>query len=67
MLGGVASSIGVEGTARGASELGYNISFAIDAMADIHQSAHDHSVQHIFPRMGEVGTTADILKELAKE
>jgi len=67
VLGGVASSIGVEGTARGASELGYNISFAIDAMADIHQSAHDHSVQHIFPRMGEVGRTADILKELGKE
>lgn len=64
VLGGVASSIGVEGTARGASELGYNISFAIDAMADIHQSAHDHSVQHIFPRIGEVGTTEDILKEL---
>lgn len=32
VLGGVSTSIGVEGTARAASELGYNISFALSTL-----------------------------------
>jgi nicotinamidase-related amidase len=65
VLCGIATSIGVEGTARSASELGYNISFATDAMTDMLMEAHENSIKNIFPRMGEVGTTADIIKELS--
>ena len=64
VLGGVVTSIGVEGTARAASELGYNISFALDAMTDRSIEAHNHSVKNIFPRIGETGSTDDIIAML---
>lgn len=64
VLGGVATSIGVEGTARQASELGYNIAFATDAMTDLRADAHEHSINVIFPRIGEVGTTDEIINKM---
>ena len=64
VMAGIATSVGVEGTARQASELGYNISFATDAMTDFHPSAHEHSLQRIFPRIGEVGVATDIIKKV---
>lgn len=66
VLGGIATSIGVEGTARAASELGYNVSFAVDAMSDSTLAAHEHSLNVIFPRIGESGETTDILRALAQ-
>lgn len=65
VLGGVSTSVGVEGTARTASELGYNLSFASDAMTDRSLDAHQHSLKNIFPRIGEIGTTQDILNKLS--
>ncbi len=64
VLAGISTSIGVEGTARAASELAYNISFATDAMTDGKEEGHTRSIQLIFPRMGETGTTEDIIKAL---
>lgn len=64
VLAGISTSIGVEGTARAASELGYNISFAIDAMTDRTEDSHLHSVKNIFPRIGECGSTAEIVMKL---
>jgi len=64
VLCGVATSIGVEGTARAASELGYNISFATDAMTDTKADAHENSLRNIFPRLGESGTSSDIINKL---
>lgn len=61
VLGGVSTSVGVEGTARTASEHGYNITFASDAMMDRSEEAHQHSLTRIFPRIGEVGTTDELL------
>lgn len=66
VLAGISTSIGVEGTARAASELGYNITFATDAMTDMKEEAHQRSIQFIFPRMGEIGTTKDILGMMEK-
>ena len=66
VLAGIATSIGVEGTARAASELGYNISFAIDAMSDSLLEAHQHSINTIFPRIGEIGDTKHIVAALSK-
>jgi nicotinamidase-related amidase len=65
VLAGIATSIGVEGTARQASELGYNISFATDAVTDMVLSAHENSLNTIFPRMGETGSTDDIIAKIA--
>jgi nicotinamidase-related amidase len=58
---GVSTSIGVESTARQAYELGFNVTLAIDAMTDGNAEAHDNSVTRIFPRLGETGSTQDIL------
>lgn len=65
VLGGISTSIGVEGTARAASELGYNISFAEDAMTDRVAAAHENSLQYIFPRIGEIDSTDKIIEKLS--
>ena len=56
----------MEGTARAASEFGYNISFATDAMTDVQEEAHQRSIEYIFPRMGETGTTKELIEMLEK-
>lgn len=61
VIAGISTSIGVESTARQAQELGYNITLAIDAMTDLHLDAHQNSVTRIFPRLGETGTTSQII------
>jgi len=65
VLGGIATSMGVESTARAAHEHGYHVTFATDAVADRSVEAHSHTVEHVFPRLGERGTTAEILQLLA--
>jgi nicotinamidase-related amidase len=66
VLTGIATSIGVESTARAAYEHGYHVTVATDAVADLTPEAHANSVERIFPRLGETGTTAEILELLAK-
>ena len=58
---GVATSAGVESTARQAYEAGFNVTIPTDAVADLSAEAHAHSLGHIFPRLGETGTTDEIL------
>jgi nicotinamidase-related amidase len=58
---GVATSSGVESTARHAHEYGFNVTLAVDAMTDSVVEAHENSVTRIFPRLGETGTTQQIL------
>ncbi len=58
---GVATSIGVESTARQAHELGFNVTLAVDAMTDLNLDAHANSIQRIFPRLGETATTEEII------
>ena len=66
VLCGIATSIGVEGTARAAHERGFNLSFASDAMTDMVAGAHEHSLTVIFPRIGEVDKTDTIIGHLQK-
>jgi len=61
VLTGVATSIGVESTARAAYEHGYNVTLDTDAMTDLAAESHDHALTRIFPRLGETGTTTEIL------
>jgi nicotinamidase-related amidase len=58
---GVATGTGVESTARQAYEQGFNVTLAIDAMTDRSQEAHDYSVGKVFPRLGETGSTDDVI------
>lgn len=61
---GVATSAGVESTARSAYDYGYNVVLVVDAMTDRDADAHRHSVEKIFPKMCETDTTENVLKVL---
>jgi nicotinamidase-related amidase len=58
---GIATTAGVESTARAAHEHGYNVTLATDAMTDMNGAAHDNAVALVFPRLGESGTAAEIV------
>jgi nicotinamidase-related amidase len=62
---GIATSAGVESSARAGHEHGYHVVLATDAMTDRSAEAHAYSVERVFPRIGETGTTAEILALLA--
>jgi len=64
VMAGVATSSGVESTARSAHDLGYNVAFVVDAMTDVDAEMHRHSVEKVFPRMGETCSTEDVLNML---
>jgi len=64
ILCGISTSIGVESTARSAFERGYDQVFAEDAMASRATAEHEHTVARIFPRMGRVRRTSEVLAAL---
>jgi nicotinamidase-related amidase len=64
VIAGVATSAGVESTARHAHELGFHVTLALDAMTDMSAEAHANSIARIFPRLGESGTTQQIIELL---
>ncbi len=63
---GIATSIGVESTARQAYELGYNVTIATDSMTDLNLDTHNNSVNLVFPRLAETGTKDEVLAALNK-
>jgi nicotinamidase-related amidase len=67
VLAGISTSAGIESTARSAYDLGYHVTFAVDAMTDRSAEAHRHSVETVFPRIGETGPTEEVLRLLAAE
>lgn len=67
VIAGVATSVGVESTARHAHEHGFHVTLAVDAMTDRNADAHHNSVTRIFPRLGETGTTQEIIELLNKQ
>jgi nicotinamidase-related amidase len=64
ILCGIATEFGVESTARDAFERGYEQVFAEDAMTGRSAESHANSVTRIFPRMGRVRSTAEIVAAL---
>ena len=64
VLAGVSTSAGVESTARSAFDHGYHVVLVADAMSDGDPQMHAHSVEHVFPRLGQVTTTAELLEHL---
>ncbi|MFC9927943.1 isochorismatase family protein [Streptomyces sp. NPDC127190] len=61
VLGGIATNLGVESTARAAADHGYDLVFAEDALTALTAAEHEASVRLDFPRLGTV-TTADRLR-----
>jgi nicotinamidase-related amidase len=64
VITGVVTSGGVEATARQAYEQGFNVSLAIDAMTDVRAEAHEYSIRNVFPRVGETGSTKEVISLL---
>ncbi|MGW7109895.1 isochorismatase family protein [Streptomyces xanthophaeus] len=56
---GLVTTMGVESTARAASDHGYEVEFVADAMSGFDAQEHAFAVERIFPRFGAVRRTAD--------
>jgi nicotinamidase-related amidase len=67
VLGGISTNFGVESTARDAWERGYDIVFVEDATTAFTAEAHTFAFTTIFPRLGRVRSTEDLLSNFAKQ
>lgn len=67
ILCGIATEFGVESTARDAYERGYELVFAEDAMTGRTAESHANAVGRIFPRIGRVRSTEEIVGALGTE
>jgi nicotinamidase-related amidase len=65
VLCGIATEVGVESTARDAYERGYQQVFVRDAMAGLNAESHANAIERIFPRIGRVRGTKEIIAALA--
>jgi nicotinamidase-related amidase len=65
VLTGIATNFVVESTGRDAYERGYAQVFVEDAMTSVSAEAHQTSVSFLFPRLGRVRSTEDVLAALA--
>jgi nicotinamidase-related amidase len=64
VIGGIATNFGVESTARDAWERSYALVFVEDAMASFSEEWHRFSVDNIFPRLGRIRSTAEVLSAI---
>jgi nicotinamidase-related amidase len=64
VIGGIATNFGVESTARDAFEHGYALVFVEDAMAGLSSEAHSFAVKTIFPRLGRIRSTEEVLNAI---
>jgi nicotinamidase-related amidase len=65
VLAGISTNLGVEGTARAAYDLGYDVVFATDAMAAGTEEAHRASLTTM-RFIGRLRSTADIVSALGE-
>lgn len=67
VMGGIATNIGVESTARDAFERNYAQIFIEDAMTSTSTEAHQCTVEYILKRIGQVRSTSGILESVVQE
>ena len=65
VLGGVATNFGVESTARHAVAVGFQVVIAEDACSTLESEAHTFAMENIFPMIGRVSTSQEIIHALA--
>ena len=59
-IGGIATNLGVESTARSAHEHGYDVVLIEDATTGLAAEMHEFAFRNIFPRLGRVVKAADL-------
>lgn len=64
VLGGIATNIGVESTARNAWELGFNLIIAEDICSTASLEQHQASMNWIFPRIARVRHSNEVMAAL---
>ena len=64
VLVGVATSFGVESTARAAYDLGYDVLVVTDAVTDRSAESHEHVLARVLPALGRAVTTDAVLAGL---
>ena len=67
LMCGISTNFGVESTARDGWERGFELVFIEDAMAGMSAEAHAFAVGTIFPRIGRVRSTDDVLAALTRK
>ena len=60
VIGGIATNMGVESTARAAHEHGYAVVLAEDAATTFSAEMHAFAFEHIFPHLGRVAKVDEI-------
>ena len=65
IIAGLTTNFGVESTARAAAEHGYHVVLVEDAMASMDAGSHAFAVSEIFPHLGTVCSTDDLMSRLA--
>ena len=60
VIGGIATNMGVESTARAAHEHGYSVVLAEDAATSLSAKIHAFAFEHIFPHLGRVAKVDEI-------
>lgn len=64
VITGIATNMGVESTGREGAALGFNVVLVEDAMTTLSAEAHEFAVTTIFPRMGRVRSTEQVIAGL---
>jgi nicotinamidase-related amidase len=64
IIGGIATNMGVESTARAAFDRAYELVFVEDAMTSFSAEAHQLACGQVFKRMGRVRSTEHVLQAL---
>ena len=64
IMAGLATTMGVESTARAAADHGFDVVFASDAMSGVTAAEHEHALTTTLPRFGDVLTTDEVLRSV---
>jgi nicotinamidase-related amidase len=65
VLGGIATNFGVESTARAAFDRGFGLVFVEDATSSLAEDMHHFTFGKLFPHMGHVRTTQQVIDAFA--
>lgn len=67
VMAGISTNFGVEGTARAAYELSYELVFVEDVMATNTADNHAFALREVFPQLGRIRSLDEVLESLAGE
>jgi nicotinamidase-related amidase len=65
VMTGIATTMGVESTARAACDHGFDVVFVADAMSGVTAQEHEHALTVVLPRFGDVVTTDELIDRLS--